>query len=139
MIQVPTNSDMENISPTLSKNSNNLPINTLNINFDLTLQLSTVIIITNNESPKSSYHGNLNLLTQISPLISGRTHYKSMTTSRIQPMSSPITQVNTTALHLNGNQYMSHKYIIIHLLIIHLNSHSSQLIPELVPHKPTTT
>ena len=34
---------------------------------------------------------------------------------------------------------MSHKYIIIHLSIIHLNNHFSQLIHNLVPHKPVTT
>jgi len=54
-------------------------------------------------------------------------------------MNSPVTQINTTPLHLKENQYLSHEDIIIHPSIIHLNNHISQLIPDLIPHKSTTT
>ena len=138
MIPLPTNSNMANMRPTLSKNSNNLPFIILNINIDPTLQLSTNITLTNNESPKSPYQENLNLLTHISPLIPGTICYKLVTTSRIQPINSPLTQVNTTSLHLKENQYLSHECIIIHPPIIHLNNHISQLIPDLILHKLVT-
>jgi len=81
MIQVSTNSNMVNMRPLLSKNSNNLPINTLNINIDPTLQFSTDITLTNNELPKSPYQENMNLLTHISSLIPGTIRYKLVTTS----------------------------------------------------------